>query len=414
MSEFPALKDALGKLDAARKSLKDVFSEAGPDYDMSKVKSLPGDSSEKLGWIRTKNEEIEGLKVKVDELKAVANAASEAAKYEEGRETVDAPATKGGRVGDLFVKSHAYSRRDNQVKVSLDIDLKGLFAREDLGGSETGWPPESVRSGRVELTPQRPAPHVTDFLPKGTINQAAYKYMEETTFSTNSAASDNLAGMTDEGGTFTEAQLGLTERTQSVEKVTVWIPVTDEQLEDEAGARDYLNNRLTYMINAKVDSQVLAGSGTAPSLKGTENVSGIQTQAKGADTILDAVYKLFTSIRTDGFAEPNVVFINPSKWQEVALLKTADGQYIWGHPSSVGPVTVWGVPVVQSFAHTSTKAIAGDYATYSMLFAKRGLDVQVTNAHSDFFIKGKQAIRADARLVMVHFRPKAFGVVTGL
>ena len=49
-----------------------------------------------------------------------------------------------------------------------------------------------------------------------------------------------------------------------------------------------------------------------------------------------------------------------------------------------------------------------------MLFMRRGMDVQVTNSHASFFITGKQAIRADIRAVMVHFRPKAFGTVTGL
>jgi HK97 family phage major capsid protein len=190
--------------------------------------------------------------------------------------------------------------------------------------------------------------------------------------------------------------------------------MTDEQLEDEPSARSYVQQRLTYMMQAKLDSEVLLGTGTAPRLQGTEQLANIQTQAKGADSILDAMYKLFTQIRVEAFAEPTVAFINPSKWQEVALLTTADGQYIWNHPSTTGPLTAWGVPVVLTTAHTSTKVVTGDYSTYSMLFNKRGIDVQTTNAHDDFFIKGKQAIRMDLRCVMVHFRPTAFGVVTGL
>jgi len=411
MSEFPALKDALGKLDAARKSLKSVFDEAGPDYDMSKVKSVSGDATEVLGWVRTKNEEIDGLKAKVEELKALDRAAGEARQFKGGEEAE----TKGGKLtgglGDMFTKSRAFQQKG--ASAHLDIEMKDLFERTD------GWPPESTRSGRVELTPQRPAVHVVNYIPTGTISQSNYKYMEETTFASvgsdqTTPTSDSLATFVAEGGTFGQAELNLTERSKPVEKLTVWLPMTDEQLEDEPGARAYVNNRLTYMIQAKLDSELLLGTGSTPRLLGTENVSGIQTQAKGSDTLLDATYKLFTSIRTDGFAEPGVVFVNPSKWQDVALLKTADGQYIWGHPSATGPVSMWGVPVVQTVAHTSTKAIAGDFSTYSMLFIKRGLDVQVTNSHSSDFISGKQAIRMDMRAVLVHFRPKAFGVVTGL
>lgn len=421
MSEFPAMKDALGKLDLARKSLRDVFTEAGADYDMSKVKSLTGDTSEKLGWIRTKNEEIEGLKSRVEELKGLERAAAEASRYEGTSERGDdnqgqKQALTGG-FGDMFLKSRAYKSKG--AVSHLDVELKDLFERTD------GWPPEVTRSGRVELTPQRPAVHVANYYPTGTISQSSYKYMEETTFATSrdpdsaygtddGSDADNLAGWTSEGRVFQEAELNLTERSKPVEKLTVWLPMTDEQLEDEPGSRDYVNNRLRYMVEAKLDKELLLGTGSAPHLLGTEAVSGIQTQAKGSDTLLDATYKLFTSIRTDGFAEPGVVFINPSKWQEVALLKTADGQYIWGHPSATGPASMWGVPVVQTVAGTSTKAVTGDFGTYSMLFIKRGLDVQVTNTHNDFFITGKQAIRMDMRAVLVHFRPKAFGTVTGL
>jgi HK97 family phage major capsid protein len=408
--EFPALRDALGRLNASRKELKSIFDEAGGDLDMSKVKSIDGDSHAKVEHIRALRTKIDEQAREVQDLKAVGRVAEEAKGFE-----VESGAEAGGEpeggprfkhLGDAFTKSEAYLRKG--AETVLNIEMKDLFETTD------GWPPESTRSGRVELTPQRPAPHVVNFIPTSTINQPLYKYMEETTFATNSGDSDNLAGMTSEGGTFTEAELNLTERSLPVEKVTVWLPMTDEQLEDVGGASAYVRQRLTYMIQAKVDKEVLTGSGTPPHLRGTENVSGIQTQAKGADTIPDAVYKLFTSIRTDGFAEPNVVFINPSKWQDVALLKTADGIYIWGHPSTVGPLTLWGVPVVLTTAHTSTKAIAGDYATYANLFTKRGLTVQTTNAHSTYFIEGKQAIRADARMVVVHHRPKAFGVVTGL
>lgn len=399
MTYFPALKEAQGRLDAARKSLRDVFAEAGPDYDMSKVKTLTGDNTEKLGWIRTKNEEIDGLKAEVDTLRQVKRAADEAAIMPE-RETE----TKGGvpaTFGEALIKSGVFQRKNRHREFSLDVDLKTLFQ------TTAGWAPESTRTGRVELTPLRPEVHVVNFIPTAPVSQAAYKYMEETTHTSNTAE-------TAEGAVYGEAALALTERSKTVEKIAAWLPMTDEQLEDEPGARAYVENRLLGQVRRRLDSQVLVGDGNTPNIMGTENVTGKQSQALGADTTLDAIYKLFTSIRSDGFAEPSVAFIAPSKWQNIALLKTADGQYIWGHPSMTGPTTVWGVPVVQTTAVTSTKVVAGDYAQYALLGIRRGVDVQVTNSHDTNFIYGKQAIRADMRVVMVHFRPKAFGVVTGL
>ncbi len=413
--KFPALEEAQGKLDAARKELFGVMQEAKTTspgvFDMDKVKSLSGDKSEKLSWIQGKNAELAELKAEVDKQSAVKAAAIMANEYNPEGTKGDGsePETKGGGVstkslGELFVKSEAFKSKG--ARSSFDVDLKTLFQRP------AGWTPESTRSGLVTLKPMVPAPSVVDHIVTMPISQAAYKYMEETTYTTNDGG--GLAAETSEGSTFVEAQLALTERSQTVEKITVWLPMTDEQLEDEPGARAYVEARLENMIRQRLDLQVLAGDGNTPNLLGTTQKPNIQSQALGADTLLDASYKLFTSIRTDGFAEPSVAFTRPTYWQAVALLKTADGVYIYSNPASGAPSVLWGVPVVQTMASPSGVLVAGDYANYAFLGVKRGIDVQVTNSHDTHFINGKQAIRMDMRCVMVHVRPKAFGQVTGL
>jgi HK97 family phage major capsid protein len=405
--EFPAYREAKGKLDAARQRQAAIFAEAGPDLDLSKVKSISGSTEDKVKAIQTAEAEMADLKKNVESLKAVAVAAANAKGYqvEEGGPSVQLQ-SQGKK--ELSFEEHLQKAlpnlRNHAVgrKAYMDVELKTDFTRT------AGWDPFDMRDSRVELTPLRPAVHVVQFIPSGTISQSDYKYMEETTHTATNTV--ELA----EAGTYGEAAFALTERSKPVEKIGAWVPVTDEQLEDEAAAGPYLRNRLTQQISRRLDSQVLVGDGSTPNILGTESVSGIQTQAKGTDTIPDAFRKLLTKFQDDGFCEASVGFIAPSKWQDVVLERTADGLYVWGHPSTVGPQTMWGVPIVPTTAVTSTKIVAGDYATYSMLFMRRGMDVQVTNSHASFFITGKQAIRADIRAVMVHFRPKAFGTVTGL
>lgn len=407
--EFPALKEAQGKLDSTRKSLRDLFAEAGPDLDMSKVKSVAGDSAAKVEWIRSKDAEIIEQKAEVEKLKAVQLAAENSKAYEAANGGVISGAENGNEghenkgvrksVGELFTKSAAYRRKGETVH--LDYDTKTLFQ------TSAGWQPEVTRSGLVTLKPMVAAPNVTDHLVTIPVNQTGYKYMEETTYTNNAA---EVA----EGGTYGEAVLALTERSQDVEKVGVWIPVTDEQLEDEPGAQAYVEARLQNMVRQRLDTQVLQGDGNTPNLLGTVNKAGIQTQPKGSDSLIDAGYKAFTLIRTVGFAEPSVVFLNAAAWQPVALLKTADGIYIWGNPASGGPQSLWGVPIVQTQAAIAGTVVTGDYANYAFLGVKRGLDLQITNSHSDYFTSGKQAIRVDTRVVMVHIRPSAFCTITGV
>lgn len=417
--KFPKLKETSEKLQAKRADLKSIFDEAGPDLDPAKVTSISvKDGKDLHEVVQARNTELETIRGEFDELVETAKAAYNAMHGDGASlETGDGghgptPAALARPLGELFIASQAFQGYTSGQGVGpvakLDIDLAQMLRPQaTLFETGAGWAPESTRTGIVSDFPTRPAPDVVDFIPQIPTSQAAVKFMEETSFTNNAAeaAENSLYG---------EAALQLTERSQDVRKVAVWIPVTDEQIEDEDMARGYVDRRLVFMLRQRVDLQVLQGNGTAPNLEGTENVTGIQSQALGTDSIPDATYKLFTSIRDDGFAEPSVLFIRPSKWQNVALLKTSDGVYIWGHPSQSGPTTMWGVPVKQTTAVTSTKAVAGDYVNHSFLAPRRGVDVQITNAHSDFFVNGKLAIRADVRLAMVHLRPKAFGEVTGL
>ncbi|MEV4096961.1 phage major capsid protein [Streptosporangium saharense] len=409
--EFPALKEAQQALDAKRQSLKSIFDEAGADYDMAKVKSIQGDTAAKVDFIRQLNAEIDERKAKVDELLVIARAAGaakEAEQVESGHKDVDDEdrRAKDGRrqFGELFMKSQAvkgYSRGSGSgPQAHIDVPLKTLL-------TTGGWQPETTRTGRVEEFPTRPAPHIAAMIPQTTTTQTAIVYMEETVF-------NNTAQEVFEGEQYPEAQLKLDEKTVPVRKIAVYIPVTDELFEDVPRAEAYVQNRLPFMLRQRLDLQILRGTGTAPNLLGTENVPGIISQAKGSDPAMDALYKAMNRIRTEGFAEPDVIFMSPLKWEPIRLLRTADGVYIWGHPSQAGPTTVWGVPVVETTAAPPTKALMGAYSTFAELAVRRGIDVQVSNSHADYFINGKLAVRADVRCAVAHYRPTAFAEVTGL
>jgi HK97 family phage major capsid protein len=213
---------------------------------------------------------------------------------------------------------------------------------------------------------------------------------------------------------YAESALALTQRQLPVQKVATFIPVTDEQLEDVEGIKDYVDGRLTLFLKLRLDGQVLLGNGTPPNIKGITQTAGIQTQAKGADPAPDAVYKAMTNVRVTGRANPGAMAMHPTDWMNIRLLRTADGIYLWGSPADPGPDRIWGMPVAITDVLTQGTALVGDYATHSMLAYKRGIDVQITNAHASFFINGLQAIRADVRCVMVVFRPTAFCTITGL
>jgi len=377
------------------------------------VKSISGDTMAKAEQIRQLNDELTDLGKQRDELSEVQKAAERirvaglrseaAARGGESGSAPGAPATGEQRVksvGELFVKSKAYRERNAFQSATLDVDMKALFE------TSAGWAPESRRTGRLVDEAVRPV-QVTDIIPQTVTGQAAVVYMEETTVTNNAAE-------TDEGGAYPESALALTEQSSTVRKITTFIPVTDEQLADEPQAEGYLNRRLPFLLRQRLDSQILSGNGTAPNLRGLLNVVGIQTQAKGTDPIPDAVYKAMVKVRVTGRAMPNAVIFNPFDWQIVRLLRTADGLYIWGNPSEAGPERIWGLQVTQGDVLAQGTAIVGDFANFSELAVRQGLEVKVSDSHDDYFVKGKLAIRADMRAALLWYRPAAFCSITGV
>lgn len=426
---MPTVLDGLREeLVAKAKAAHQVLEEAGPDNDMSKVKCLGDglDTTAKLEKFRALNVEVADLHDKVKKQEVDDGLFDKArASWEELNQVRSTPIhpTVDGRqtrvvksLGRALVESTEYNDFKGMRQWPRPISMPDLDVRAAVFHTGAGWTPEQIRLDRVEFSPQRPI-RVIDFLPVLPTGADTIRYMEETTL-TNNAAETAESTATTAADLIPESALALTERNRPVEWLPTFLPVTMQQMEDVEGIEAYVNSRLTYMIQARLDSQIIVGDGVTPNLLGTNSVSGINTYALAAEPVPDAIFKGMQEVRlsggTAGFAEPSVVFINPADWTDIRLLRTADGMYIWGNPSEAGPERIWGVPVVQTPVATVNTATLGDYATYSAVYIKRGIDLAVSDSHSSYFTRGMLAIRADMRVAIVHFRPQAFCTVTGI
>jgi HK97 family phage major capsid protein len=299
--------------------------------------------------------------------------------------------------GQSFFKGFDMEQKSKEF--TLDMEVKTLFE------TGAGWAPESVRTGKVVDYAVAPI-RILDFIPRVTTASAAIVYMVESTYTQNAA---EVA----EAGTYAESAFALTETTSTVRKIGHFIPVTDEQLEDVSGSSGYLDRNMRKGLDERLALQVMVGDGTPPNLSGILDRSGLQTQAKGTDPTPDAIHKALTKVRVDGDGIPNLIVMHPNDWQDIRLLRTTDGIYIWGSPSEAGSPTIWGLPVAQESRLTENTGLVGDF-DYAELAFKRGIEVKVTDSHSDYFIKGKQAIRADVRVAFQIYRDAAFCEVTGI
>jgi len=407
------VQEQQGVLEQKRKELADVFAKyPNMDMDQAVVDDIKARNTE-LGDLQQK---LEGL---ID-LDQIAETNRKSMEQFEKRVTSLPLKTRnsdqdGGHyekpksLGEVFVESKAYTeyKSGNGPSVDLDVDVKSLLEQKTVFDTGSGYAPEATRINKLVPYPLE-MPTIADLIPQGTTGQNAVKYMEETTFT-------NAADAVAEKGDSPESALVYTERSSDVRKISTFIPITEEMIEDVPGIQSVVNDRLGLMIRLSEETQLLSGNGTPPQLRGLLNIVGKQTQPKGSDIVPDAIYKAMVLIMVNAKLNPSGVVMHPLDWQDIRLMRTqGEGIYIWGSPSEPGPDRIWGLPVIKTASMTQNTALVAAFNTALQIFRKRNLTIQVSNSHSDYFIKGQLAVRADERLALVAYRPSGICTVTGI
>lgn len=411
-------KELLEKLNAKRAELAEIFAKAATKVDGQDRYNL---TPVQLDDVKARNAEIDDLAKQVEDLKFADDVYQKNAQAlrDSQRPASQLPLgggqkTDGGMrqdrrevksLGQLFVESEGYKNARDKKSFEVRLNEFDFLEAKTLMETGAGFAPQSIRTGRVvEYAHRRPV--VADLIPQTPTEQAAIVYMEETTFTNNAATRA-------EGGQAGESALAYTERSKGIREIATFLPVTEIQLEDVSQAQSLIDNRLMTMLSLVEEDQLLTGDDNAPNLGGFHTIV-TQAQAKGADPVPDAIYKGMTKVRATGFAEPSAAVLHPNDWQDIRLLRTVDGIYIWGSPAEAGPERVWGLPVVVTTAEAENTALLGDFSLYAEIFRRRGANIKVSNSHSDYFIKGKLAVRADERIALAIYRATAFCKITGI
>lgn len=294
---------------------------------------------------------------------------------------------------------------DFEMKWDPRVEMKTTMS------TSAGYTPFSARSN-VRIDTVQIQPTLLDYLPIIPIGQNSYKFMKETTF-TNSAAGKL------EGIAFDEAALALTETTVGMNRLGVYLPVTEDQLEDEPSANAYLRDRLGQMVRIKAEYQALNGNGTAPQWNGILGLSGVQSVAASSfGSKFDAIFRAILNVgrfdaTTYGGAMPNLVVLNPSDWEDLVTMRTADGVYILQNPGQAPLSRCWGLPVAANYTISSGTGLVLD-TSYFPMGMRRDLRVAVSDSHGELFIAGILAVRVDIKGNIIPYRDAAACKITSL
>jgi hypothetical protein len=124
-------------------------------------------------------------------------------------------------------------------------------------------------------------------------------------------------------------------------------------------------------------SKCSSATARRPTSRGCSTSRVSRRRRRRTDPVFDALFKAMTLIRFTGRAIPGAIVIHPTDWQNVRLTRSSTGEYIMGNPATVGANTLFGLPVAITDVLTAGTALVGDFANFSYIGERRGIEVAI-------------------------------------
>lgn len=239
---------------------------------------------------------------------------------------------------------------------------------------------------------------IEGLFPSLPISTNAFEYVQE-----NEAKNVNGAAFVAEGAQKPFGSTDFEAKTGTVKTIAHLARISKQLMADAPALVAYINQRLVYGVDLVVEDQLVTGDGTGQNLSGilhdgNYTVHGATKANLGkAPTIFDLI--LFAKAKVeDAFFRPNVILLNPIDWTSMLMKKNASGDYYLGHPASVAPKYLWGLPVWTTPAITQGKFLVGDFNAAATLWTRQGMTVEMFEQDVDNVQKNLVTIRAERRL----------------
>jgi HK97 family phage major capsid protein len=265
-----------------------------------------------------------------------------------------------------------------------------------ISGNTTGQIPQADRNPVIGDVKER-ATTLLDIVTIGSIGSNVKEWVYVT-------GEEGAAGSTAEGAIKNQIDFDLVVGSNKVEKVTAYITVTDEMLEDVEGITSLIQNKLTTKVRLSLEQFVYDGDGVSPNLEGIVTVStafaaGTFALAVDNPNEVDVLAVAQNQIELANCPAPTAVFMNPSDVTSLLLNKVSstDKRYIERLQLIAGTLSFDGVPVIKSTMVPAGDFLMGDFTKANVDF-KKGFTVEI-GLNADNFVKNYKTIRGEVRAV---------------
>jgi len=367
--------------------MDELIKQLGEKIDQMKTESVTKaeilETMSKIKDLETKGEEVTALKTSIEEviLRVL------------DLENKGVPANVAQTLETLLAEKaeDLKAMKDNSSgSVRIAFKAAGTMA---LSTNVTGQIPQAERETGITRIVRR-NPFILELVNVGSIMSNVWEWVEQKN-------ADGGAAMTAEGAAKSQADFDLVLASATVKKVTAYIKVTKEMLDDVALMRSEIDQELTELINLKIDEQLLSGAGSGNNLTGI--ITNATAWAAGAfalsiptPTKWDVLRTAINQVRVNLF-EPTYIVMHPTDVTSMELSKDSTGQYIMPPFAAVDGSIVSGIRVVANTGVTIDKFLVGDFNKAGVRF-REGLTINVGYENDDF-TKNLVTILAEARLV---------------
>jgi HK97 family phage major capsid protein len=286
--------------------------------------------------------------------------------------------------------------KEGESKTNIRMTMKAV-GDMTFGNNITGLIPQGEREAGITRLVRR-QPFILELVDVGSITSNLWEWVQQ-------ANPEGAPAMTAEGAKKAQIDFDLALASAAVRKVTAFIKVSKEMLDDIPLMESEINQELTERINLTIDVQLLSGDGTGQNLVGIlENATAFApgTFATGSanevvnPTNADALRVAINQVMINLF-QPNYIVMHPSDVTAMDLDKGDDGHYVLPPFSTSANTIIKGIPVVSNTGVTEGDYLVGDFTKAGVRF-REGLTFDIGYENDDF-TKNFVTILAEARLV---------------
>lgn len=237
---------------------------------------------------------------------------------------------------------------------------------------------------------------IADIVPQSPTSSNLIEFTRELSFTNNAAE-------VQEGATKAESEITFEQDSVAIRTIAHWLKLSKQVIADAPALKAYVDGRLRYGVDKRLDSQIFSGNGTAPNMEGMTRAGNFTafTPTTG-DTDIDSISRAKYAIMTADY-EPNAVLMNPANWGTIERLKDSNNNYIVGDPFGAIVPRMWGLLVIVSNAVTVNKMLVADFNIAYELWNRESTVIEMTDSDGTDFQKNLVTVRAERRSALASY-----------